>query len=274
MNLRTCLLTKNQCYKAAVRIKPMGVMVHSTGANNPYLKRYVQPDDGLLGQNLNGNHWNQPYPEGKAVCVHAFIGRLADGTVAAYQTLPWDYRGWHSGRGKYGSANDMGYLGFEICEDSLADRIYFNKVYREAVELTAYLCARFALDPLQDGTVLCHAEGAQRGIASNHGDVLHWFPKHGKSMDDFRRDVAAQCGKEEQLDMTIEEMIQQMTPEQAYRLAQKAELHSKDLPEPAWSRKEGHWQRAEEAGLIDGTAPERPMRRDEVIAVLGRKGLV
>ena len=27
------------------------------------------------------------------------------------------------------------------------------------------------------------------GIASNHGDVMHWFPKHGKSMDTFRAEV-------------------------------------------------------------------------------------
>ena len=35
------------------------------------------------------------------------------------------------------------------------------------------------------------SEGHKLGIASNHGDVLHWFPKHGKSMDDFRADVKA-----------------------------------------------------------------------------------
>ena len=46
------------------------------------------------------------------------------------------------------------------------------------------------MDPLADGVVLCHAEGHDRGIASNHGDVLHWFPKHGKDMDAFRQDVA------------------------------------------------------------------------------------
>jgi cell division septation protein DedD len=38
--------------------------------------------------------------------------------------------------------------------------------------------------------VICHSEGYKRGIASNHGDVMHWFPKHGKSMDTFRADVA------------------------------------------------------------------------------------
>ncbi len=35
------------------------------------------------------------------------------------------------------------------------------------------------------------SEGCKRGIASNHGDVMHWLPKHGKSMDTFRADVAA-----------------------------------------------------------------------------------
>ena len=80
--------------------------------------------------------------------------------------------------------------------------------------------------------------------------------------------------KEDELDMTIDQMIEEMTPEQAYKLAQKAELHAKDLPEPAWSRKEGHWQRAAEAGILDGTAPERYVRRDELAAVLGRKGLL
>ena len=56
-------------------------------------------------------------------------------------------------------------------------------VYQEAVELTALLCREYGLDPLRDGVVLCHAEGHKRGVASNHGDVLHWWPKFGKTMD-------------------------------------------------------------------------------------------
>ena len=40
--------------------------------------------------------------------------------------------------------------------------------------------------------VSCHSEGYRRGVASGHADVEHWFPKHGKRMDDFRRDVAAE----------------------------------------------------------------------------------
>lgn len=195
MNILQCFLTANDCYKTGAVIKPKGVMIHSTGANNPALKRYVQPlkTDGnysslvaTLGTNNNGNSWNK---SGLNVCVHAFIGKLANGSIATAQTLPWNQRGWHSGKGKKGSANDT-HIGFEICEDGLSDRTYFNKVYQEAVELTAYLCKNFNLDPLADGVVICHNEGYKMGIASNHADVMHWFPKHGKSMDTFRADVA------------------------------------------------------------------------------------
>lgn len=193
MNLKRFYLTENECYHRNIKIKPCGVMVHSTGANNPFLKRYVQPDDGRLGTNIANNHFNQWHPGGRKVCVHAFIGKLMDGTVATYQTLPWDIKGWHSGVGKRGSANDMGYIGFEICEDGLADKVYFDKVYKEAVELTAYLCNLYGFNPQTQ--VICHSEGYTRGIASNHADVMHWFPKHGKNMDSFRRDVEAEMKK-------------------------------------------------------------------------------
>ena len=197
MKLLRCILTRNDCYKAGRTIRPKGVMVHSTGADNPNLKRYIQPLKGeadyaalmaRLGVNNNGNDWNRP---GTSACVHGFLGKLADGSVASVQTLPWNHRGWHAGTGTGGgSANDT-HISFEICEDGLADPAYFRLVYRGAVELTAMLCRKYGLDPLADGVVICHQEGYQRGIASNHGDVLHWFPKFGKSMDDFRADVAA-----------------------------------------------------------------------------------
>lgn len=160
-------------------------MVHSTGAKNPWLKRYVGPDDGLLGKNQYNNHWNQDKPGGRQVCVHAFIGKLADGTIATYQTLPWNHRGWHCGSGSKGSGNDT-LISFEICENDLTNVTYFNKVYNEAVELCVYLSKQYGLT---EKNIICHSEGFKLGIASNHGDVMHWFPKHGKSMDTFRADV-------------------------------------------------------------------------------------
>ncbi|KGP74992.1 amidase [Desulfosporosinus sp. Tol-M] len=185
MNLHKLILTNNACYKAGKTITPKGIMVHSTGANNPNLKRYVGQDDGLLGVNTNNNHWNQDKPDGRQVCVHGFIGKLADGSIATYQTLPWNHRGWHCGSGSKGSGNDT-HISFEICEDSLIDASYFSAVYTEAVELCAYLCKQYGLT---EKNIICHSEGATLGIASNHSDVMHWFPKHGKSMDTFRADV-------------------------------------------------------------------------------------
>lgn len=197
-----CYLTENKCYKTAGKMTPCGIMVHSTGANNPKLSRYVQPSadnpqrDSLLteiGTNTNGNDWNQSTPDGINVCVHAFIGKLSDGSVGVVQTLPWNMVGWHSGyssKTAKTNANKMGYIGFEICEDGLSDKDYFASVYAAAVDLCARLCDQYGLDPLSDGVLICHSEGYSRGIASNHADVMHWFPRHGKTMDDFRRAVS------------------------------------------------------------------------------------
>ena len=200
MKLLNCLFTQNRCYKNGSKIIPKGIMVHSTGCNNPNLKRYVQPsvDDvnyntliSQLGKNNGGTAWNNSNAN---VCVHAFIGKLANGEIATVQTLPWDYRGWHCGKGTKGSRNSS-HISFEICEDGLTDTTYFNKVYKEAVEFTAYLCQLYNLDPLKDGVIIGHYEGYQRGIASNHADPRNWFPRFGKNMDTFRHDVAIKMGK-------------------------------------------------------------------------------
>ncbi len=137
-----------------------GIMVHSTGANNPNLRRYVGPDDGLLGVNQYNNHWNQDRPDGRQVCVHAFIGKLKDGSIATYQTLPWNHRGWHAG----GDANNT-HIGFEICEDGLTTpRILMRSIKKRwsyvhtfirSINSTRWLRYDFG-----------HYEGYQRGIAS------------------------------------------------------------------------------------------------------------
>jgi len=191
MNLRKLIFTESDCYKEGMAkkqfIKPIAPMWHSTAANNPYLKRYVGPDDGLLGKNIYNNHWNQP--RDRRVCYHAFVGKLKDDTIASYQVLPWDLRGWHSGSGKNGNGNSLGYIGICICEDNLKDKDYAMAAYKEACELSAYICELYSLDPMN---IIDHAEGYRLGIASNHGDVDHWFRKlYGITLDQIRRDVAA-----------------------------------------------------------------------------------
>lgn len=202
-----CMQTTSTCYKGTSEMTVKGVLWHSTGANNPWLKRYVQPSDNaadrakmleLIGKNAYGNDWNHISRQAGLNC---WIGKLADGTVATIQTMPWNYKPWGCGGGSKGSCNN-GWIQFEICEDALTDATYFNQVYKEACEITAYLCAMNNLDPngyttlngVKVPVILCHADSYKLGLGSNHGDVLHWFKKHGKTMDDVRKDVAALMG--------------------------------------------------------------------------------
>lgn len=187
MNLNTVFATNNACYQQHSHLEISGIMLHSTGANNPYLSRYVGPNDGKLGENPNNNTFNQFKPDGRFICPHGFIGKLADNSIATYQTLPWDWKAWHCGSGLHGSGNNT-LIGIEICEDDTNNKAYLRKVYTEAAELCAYLCNKYNLLP---SSIICHAEGYRLGIATNHADVEHWWHKHGYTMDNFRRDVAA-----------------------------------------------------------------------------------
>lgn len=198
-----CMQTNSTCYKNTTTMTPKGILWHSTGANNPNLKRYVQPmetDDNykemiaLLGKNKSKNDWNHKKTSAGLNC---WIGKLANGTVTTIQTMPWNYKPWGCGGGSKGSCNNT-HIQFEICEGSLTDKTYFNKVYKEACEITAYLCKMYNLDPkgtftykgMQVPVILCHADSHKLKLGSNHGDVLHWFKKHGKTMNDVRNDVA------------------------------------------------------------------------------------
>ena len=68
--------------------------------------------------------------------------------------------------------------------------------------------------------------------------------------------------------------IAQITDKQAYELLMKAQRYAAQLPEPAWSQAEGCWQRAIDAGVINGGNPEGLLKRDEFAAVMGRRGLL
>ena len=208
MNLITCIMRNSVCYRGTTTAKPVGIVWHDTGAGNPNICRYVQPDPDdpkrsellkKIGRNENGNDWNHPNTEDKG--VNAFIGKLADGSIATVQTLPWNYRAWGVASGWNGSLNGTTdgkmWIQFEICDDYYKSADYFKKVYNEAVEFTAYLCKLYNIDPMGSvtyngvkvPTVLCHQDAYRLGFGSNHGDVLDWFGKFGATMSQVRKDV-------------------------------------------------------------------------------------
>ena len=205
--------------------KPIGVLWHDTAAGNPFIKRYVQPDDNapnrdemlkLLGVNSSHNDWNHT---DRRAGVHFFVGKLADGTISSVQTGPLTSFPWGCGSGKLGSCNgylvegdkkkyaDRFWLQFEICDDNYLNgkgtKDYFLKVYQEACEITAYLCKKFNIDPkgtvefagIQVPTILCHKDSHTLELGGNHGDVMAWFKLYKYTMDNVRRDVAALLGQ-------------------------------------------------------------------------------
>ena len=185
MDIVEAFATQNKCYHVETPLTPQGIMLHSIGV--------PQPNAAVMAQNFN-----QYRPNGQSVCVHAFVQR--DGEV--YQTLPWTVQAWHCG----GSANST-HIGVEMTEpasiaytgygaewrdlDPAATEAHVRGTYAAAVELFAQLCTQYALDPLEDGVIISHAEGAARGIASAHADPTHLWRAFGLTMDGFRADVAA-----------------------------------------------------------------------------------
>lgn len=192
MKLSESILTRNPCYTAGRKITVKGLMLHSVGCPQPKASAFI-------------NSWNSPSHDSS--CVHGFIDGN-DGTV--YQTIPWNHRGWHCGSGSKGSGNNT-HIGVEMCEpacikytagsnftcsDMAAAKTVAKRTYEAAVELFAYLCKKYSLNPLEDGVVISHREGHSRGIASNHGDPEHLWTQLGMgyTMDGFRKAVKAAMG--------------------------------------------------------------------------------
>lgn len=183
MNIIKSIMTKNPCYTAGKKITVKGLMLHSVGCPQPKASVFV-------------NNWNRSSFD--TACVHAFIDAK---TGDVYQTLPWNHRGWHAG----GYANNT-HIGVEMCEpdcikytsgasftcsDPVRAKEMVQRTYKSAVELFAFLCKEYSLDPMKEGVIIGHREGHAMGWASNHGDPDHMWKQLGLpyTMDTFRQDV-------------------------------------------------------------------------------------
>jgi hypothetical protein len=159
-------------------------MLHSVGCNQPNAEVFAKK-------------WNKA---GKSVATHAVL--QADGTV--YHCLPWNFRGWHAG----GEANNT-HVGVEMTEPDCIEytggssftcsnipkaKTQVEGTYKTAVELFAYLCKEYNLDPMVD--IISHKEGYTKGLASDHGDPEHLWKQlqTGYTMDTFRKAVKEAMG--------------------------------------------------------------------------------
>ena len=169
-----CFVTKNRCYRIENaktadkklteknKLNPEGLMIHSVGVSQPSAVSFIKQYDN----------------DKRNDSVHGFI----DGTNGQfYQFLPWNNRAWHCGGG--GNAT---HVGVELCEPNTIDypkkdsdgvRRYADgskgasstkwketcktyngdttedvvrRTYKTAVELFAFLCKFYDLDPLNE----------------------------------------------------------------------------------------------------------------------------
>lgn len=252
MNIIERFSTMNDCYRSNVsqadyryttfQIRgPIGLMLHSVGCPQSRAEVFA-------------NGWNK---SGKDVAVHAVL--QADGTV--YQCMPWNYRGWHAG----GQANNT-HIGVEMtepdqirytkgadftCSDLKAARAQAEGCYKTAVDLFAMLCEKFHLDPMRD--IISHAEGAKRGIASNHGDPEHLWKGLGMSytMDSFRKAVKDKMETNNKNDHSDNEQEENEMMNREQILAAMGDQYIKTFNElPEWAKPEV--REMLDAGFING----------------------
>ena len=163
------ILTNSDCFRAGKLLsRPRGIVVHSTGVDQKRISAYTR-------------QWDRP---GVRACVHGLLGLDDDGALCFVQTLPYEMRCWGCGSGAKGSFNDS-HIQFEICE-MRGDGDWCRKTYAAALELCTNLYRLYGIPP---EAVVCHSEAHALGYGSNHGDVMHWWPDFGLSMDGFRAEL-------------------------------------------------------------------------------------
>ena len=195
----------------------------------------------------------------------------SDGRIALY--VDEANRSWCTSS----ASNDHRAITIEVANNGGApDWPVSGKAYSALLDLLTDICRRNNIkELLWKGTKSLIGQVDKQNMTVHRwfaakacpGDYL--YNRHGEIAAEVNRRLK---GEDESVD--IAKLISEMTNKQAYQLMQKAELHAKTIQEPSWSKEEGHWAKATANGIVDGTSPERPMKRDEVIAVLGRKGLL
>lgn len=274
MEIVESILKNNPCYKAGKKIRVQGLMLHSVGCPQPSAEVFVKK-------------WNDAN-YGRA-CVHAFIDANS-GKV--YQTLPWDHRAWHCG----GGGNNT-HIGVEMCEpacikytggatftcsDESKAKEIVERTYRAAVELFAFLCREYGLNPLADGVIVSHKEGHDKGIASGHGDPDHLFKQlnTGYTMDTFRQAVSdAMSGNAEKITVPGNMEISAAGVELIAKY-EGCKLTAYKCPAGVWTIGYGHTEGVKEGDTLASTDAAKELLRKDVAKYAGyvnncvQKGLI
>lgn len=177
--------TSNGAYVSGRTIDPQGCVNHSLGV--------AQPSIDAIFSNMNqaSAGWG----------VNALLGDFHKGEGKIYLTLKEKARPWGCGSGSKGSYNNTR-VQWEVCEPAghtysggtmigynvKKNQAYFDRMWKMLVAWNVYCLKKFGY---KVNDICDHSESYKAGYGTNHADMMHWLPKHGKSMDILRSEVKA-----------------------------------------------------------------------------------
>lgn len=234
-----------------------GVAIHCTAggkdlpaSNFADLPRFVIPD------------------KKRGASCHYVVG--GDGSIA--QVCGEENRAWCTS-----NKIDHQLVTIEVASDHVAPYLVNTAAIEALVKLLADICQRNGIPKL-----LWKGDKSLMGHWDKQNMVVHRWTANKACPGDFLYNLHPKianavneilAGKEEE-EMDIEKFMKQLTPEMCYGIMAEAMNYADTMLEPVWSRTDGHWAKATEKGIINGEGPERPMKRDEVVTILGRLNLL
>lgn len=172
-----CMMTNSTQWAYHKKLTPKGIVIHSSGRNNPYLRQYVQPSKKdknyanlimQLGENRKHNDWNHIHT---SYNFHYWVGKDKSNDVVSVQTFPLNMKTW----------NDD-YIHICICEDKLQDKTYLINCLYEVIYLCYVICKEFNWD---EKVIHDHSE------ISDFPDSNYWLKKHKYSVQFIRAFIFA-----------------------------------------------------------------------------------
>lgn len=234
-----------------------GVAIHCTAGGKDWPARRL----------ADMTHFTKYDRENGASC-HYVVG--GDGSIA--QVCGEENRAWCTS-----NKIDHQLVTIEVASDHVAPYLVNAAATQSLVKLLVDICQRNGIPKL-----LWKGDKSLMGKWDQQNMVVHRWTKNKDCPGDFLYNLHPKIasavneileGKEEE-EMDVEKLLKQLTPEMCYGIMAEAMNYADTMLEPVWSRTDGHWAKATEKGIINGEGPERPMKRDEVVTILGRLNLL
>lgn len=234
-----------------------GVAIHCTAGGKDWPAR-------RLADMTNFTKYDR---ENGASC-HYVVG--GDGSIA--QVCGEENRAWCTS-----NKIDHQLVTVEVASSNVAPYLVNTAAIQSLVKLLVDICQRNGIPKL-----LWKGDKSLMGKWDQQNMVVHRWTKNKACPGDFLYNLHPKIasavneileGKEEEK-MDVEKLLKQLTPEMCYGIMAEAMNYADTMLEPVWSRTDGHWAKATEKGVINGEGPERPIKRDEVVTILGRLNLL